>query len=166
MTLPDQTSAHGYYKKALMALCVCLALFASYDTCGKSAGSKLDEIHENKGSLGSNSFKITSLREKFEYFDEFIVYLKNDRKPAYSKKQGAGREDRILVCSVVIQLNRGVKLSKERLVLRKIIYKILKELPGLLERGNWPKGEIKSGLNEFMGGEIVKNVYFTKFVLL
>ena len=150
MTLPSHMAAKGYYKKALMVLCVCLAVFASYDTCGKSVGSTLDKIHENEGSWGINSFKINSLREKYEYFDDFIVYV----------------EERILVCSIVIQLNRGMKGSKERVVLRNIIYTILKERSGLREGGNWPKGKIKNRLNAFMGAEAVKSVYFTKFVLL
>ncbi|MCK4467723.1 MAG: hypothetical protein KAU60_05165, partial [Desulfobacterales bacterium] len=109
---------------------------------------------------------------------------------------GAGGKDRILVCDVVIELNRGMKLPQERIELRKIIYNTLKELlkiplnlparapvasqwqagPPLIKGDFQPldlyeirrslKEEIKIRLNNFMNDKIIKGVYFTKFVLL
>ena len=67
---------------------------------------------------------------------------------------------------MVIELNRGMKLPQERIELRKIIYNILKELSEPPEMRRGLKEEIQSSLNHFMGDEIIKNIYFTKFVLL
>jgi len=96
-----------------------------------------------------------STEERFEYFNDFIVHIKGVRK-----------KDRILVCDVVIELNRGAKLSKERVELRRIIYKTLKELLDLYGNRRRLKKEIKIRSNNFMDDEIIKSVYFTRFVLL
>ena len=95
------------------------------------------------------------MEEQFEYFNYFIVYLKDDH-----------RKNRVLTCDVVIELNQGMKLPQKRIELRKIIYNTLKKFSGLSEIKRGLKEEIKSSLNNFMDDEIIKNVYFTKFVLL
>lgn len=108
-----------------------------------------------RDSAGSTAHGIVSPEERFERFNDFIVRLKGDR-----------REDRILVCSVVMQLNRGMRLPEERARLRRIIYETLKALPGVPQIRKGLREEIKTRLNAFMGGERVKNIYFTTFVLL
>ena len=145
-----------------MTACLCLALCVSGGAWGRSGGDvpgQGSEIGVQEigiaDSAGKRSREIVSTEENFERFDDFIVRLKGD-----------GREDRILVCGVVMQLNRGMRLPEERVPLRKIIYKTLKELPDVSEIRKGLKEEIKSRLNAFMGGERIRNIYFTTFVLL
>jgi hypothetical protein len=178
----------GYYKKALMAVCLCIALFAGNGSVrgqgpgvrdqgselarrqsGGVRGQSLPAVSlagsearsracspnrpidfEKKGSPGT-----ASTEEIFEYFNGFIVHIKR-----------GDFHHRILVCDVVIELNRGMKLPQERIELRKIIYNTLKGLSESPEIRRSLKEEIKTRLNNFMNDEIIKNVYFTKFVLL
>lgn len=149
----------------LMSLCICMTVFASYDTGGEPSRGKSLDVIAQRGSRGVNSFKITSLRERFERFDEFIVYVKGGRT-TFHREGKAGDEDRILVCSVVLQLCRGMKLTKDRVLLRKVIYEMLQGPPGICKVGEQQKEKLKGRLNAFMGDAIVKKVYFTKFVLL
>jgi len=150
------------YKKALMALCLCIVVFAgSGALCGPAANdiSQKPEVRSQK------------LCEKgFECFDDFIVYLKDAHEPVDTDEHGTGREDRILICNVAVELNQGMRLSKERVELRKIIYKTFKELSGLSKVRSELKEEIKEAikirLNNFMDSETIKKVYFIKFVLL
>ena len=150
------------YKKALMALCLCIVVFAgSGALCGPAANdiSQKPEVRSQK------------LCEKgFECFDDFIVYLKDYREPVFRDEQGAIGKNRILLCNLVIELNQGMGFSKERIELRKSIYKTLKELSGLpkIEKGlkEVIKNAIKIRLNNFMGAETIKKVYFIKFLLL
>lgn len=98
---------------------------------------------------------------KVESFNGFIVYLRND-----DYKKG-----RLLVCDVALELNKGMDLTADRVKLRKIIYKITKELSGknisaLPEVRKQLKKQIKIRLNNFMGGRVVKKVLFTRFILL
>ena len=121
---------------------MCVAAFAGG---GSASGQGPEE------GVGGQKF----CEERFEYFNDFIVHIK-----------GVHKKDRILVCDVVIELNRGAKLSKEMVELRRIIYKTLKELfnlPGIRRK---LKKEIEIRSNNFMDDEIIKNVYFTRFVLL
>ena len=227
MTLLRQIVVAGYYKKALIAVCLCIALFAAvwlimshrgqeaWDITGhgivvrgqrsevgsqrseaggqksevryqmsevrgwkSEVGSQESEVGGQKSEVGSQvsevesqrseirghepigsvkkSFPVTaSMEEQFEYFNYFIVYLKDDH-----------RKNRVLTCDVVIELNQGMKLPQKRIELRKIIYNTLKKLSGLPETKRGLKEKIKSSLNNFMDDEIIKDVYFTKFVLL
>ncbi len=155
-------AAAGCYKKALMILCLSLALCASDgawgssvgDTPGRGSGISVQEAGTTD-SVKKRPQGIVSTEENFERFDDFFVRLKDDRK-----------KDRILVCVVVMQLNRGMRLPEERTQLRKIIYKTLKERSGLSEIRQGLREKIKVRLNAFMGDEIIGNIYFTKFVLL
>jgi hypothetical protein len=176
----------GYYKKALVALCLCIALFAGSGAVrgqGSGVGSQMSEAGGQKSEVGSQRSEAGGqksgvrgqrpevksqefCKERFQCFNDFIVYLKDGRKPVFRDERDAGGKDRILVCDVVIELNRGMKLPQERIELRKIIYNTLKEPLDLHEIKRSLKEEIKSRLNNFMDDEIIKNVYFTKFILL
>ncbi|MEA3416833.1 MAG: flagellar basal body-associated FliL family protein [Thermodesulfobacteriota bacterium] len=165
MRLLSQMVVAGYYKKALIAICLCIALFAGSGPVrgqGSEAGGQRSEVGGRKSEVGSQRF----YEERFQYFNDFIVYLKDGCKPVCRDEHGTGRKDRILVCDVVIELNRGMKLPQERIELRKIIYNTLKEPLDLHEIKKSLKEKIKSRLNNFMDDEIIKNVYFTKFILL
>jgi len=162
MTPSSHTAATGYYRKALMAGCLCLALCVSDGAWGRSVGDTPGRGSQNgvqEGGIrdfaGSTAQGIASTEERFERFSDFIVRLKGDRG-----------EDRILVCGVVVQLNRGMRLPEEKVQLRRIIYKTLKVLPGVPQIRKGIREKIKSRLNAFMGGGRVKNIYFTTFVLL
>jgi flagellar basal body-associated protein FliL len=180
-----------------MVICLCIVLFAG----SLFVMSQRLEIRNQKLEFGSQNLEVRSqslpavslagseagdqksevgdqgfCEERFEYFNDFIVQLKDDRK-----------KDRVLICDVVIELNRGMKLPQERIELRKIIYNTLKEplkIPppasqarALRARGDFHpsdlyeirkslKEKINISLNNFMGDEIIKKVYFTKFLLL
>ncbi|MBW2637035.1 MAG: flagellar basal body-associated FliL family protein [Deltaproteobacteria bacterium] len=153
MTLLSLFVTTRYYKKVLIAMCLCVAVFAdSGFVVGQGLGN---------GDQEQICFVKKSLREPastevgFEYFNEFIVPLKD-----------CDRKDRILICDVAIELNQGMKLPKERIGLRKIIYKIFKEQSGLSEIRKGLKETIKIKLNNFMDDETIKKVYFTKLILL
>ncbi|MCD6152349.1 MAG: flagellar basal body-associated FliL family protein [Syntrophobacterales bacterium] len=132
----------GYYKRVLMAVCLCVAVFVG----GQGSGIG-DQRPEARGQ--------ELCEERFEYFNNFIVHLK-----------GSSMKDRLLICDVVIELNQGMKLPEEKVELRKIIYKTLKELSGPPEIRGELKRAIRIRLNNFMDDEILKGVYFTRFILL
>lgn len=148
----------GYYKPALMVVCLFVAVFSGGSAFCGSAG--------NDFSLTSEINRQPFEEKRFEQFDDFIVYLKGARKPVFRNEHGTGRKDRILLCNVVVELNQGMELSKERVELRKIIYKTVKELSGSPKIKRKLKEAIKIRLNNFMDAEIIKQVYFIKFVLL
>jgi len=140
MTLLSRLVYTGYCKKILIAICLCVAVFA---------GSGFVQGQKSEASL------IPDCCGKFQYFNDFIVLLRD-----------SNRKDRLLICDVAIELNQGMKVSEEIAGLRKIIYKTLKELSGSPEIGRKLKEAIKNRLNSFMGDEIIKSVYFTKFFVL
>ena len=150
----------GYYKKVLIAMCLCAVVFAD---SGFAGGQELGAVNQGPEvrdqeqiDFVKRSLKETIFMEgKFEYFKDFTVHLKD------SNKKG-----RILICDVAIELNQGLKLPKKGAGLRKIIYKALKELSGSPETRKKLKETIKIRLNNFMDDEIIKKVYFVKFVLL
>ncbi len=141
----------------LIAVCMCVAAFAG----GGSASGQKSEVGGQGAEVGGQRFReessqgTASTEERFEYFNDFIIHIK-----------GVHKKDRILLCDVVIELNRGAKLPKDRAELRRIIYKTLKELLDLYGNRRKLKKEIKIRSNNFMDDEIIKSVYFTRFVLL
>jgi len=157
MKLPSRVTT-GYYKKALMAVCLCIAVFAGGGAFCGPAGNDLGQ----PSAVSRQKF----CEERFECFDDFIVHLKDARVPVFRDEHGTGRKNGILLCNVVVELNQGMGLLKERIELRKIIYKTLKELSGSPEIRRGLKETIKIRLNNFMDAEIIKKVYFIKFVLL
>jgi hypothetical protein len=151
-----------YYKKILMALCLFIVVFE----CGSAfCGSAKEDVRQNPGVR-----RQLVCENGFECFDDFIIYLKDDREPAFRDKNGIVGEDKILVCNLAVELYQGMTLSTERIELKKIIYKTLKGLSGLprIKSGlkEIIKRAIKIRLNNFMDSETIKEVYFNKFVLL
>ena len=132
----------------LIAVCMCVAAFAG----GGSASGQKSEVGPARNALACEA---GGGQRSFEYFNDFIIHIK-----------GVHKKDRILLCDVVIELNRGAKLPKDRAELRRIIYKTLKELLDLYGNRRKLKKEIKIRSNNFMDDEIIKSVYFTRFVLL
>lgn len=147
MTLFSRFVATGYYKKVLMAICLCVMVFAGIGfVWGQELGAR-DQDPEVR--------LIPDCCGEIQYFKDFIVHLKD-----------SNRKDRILICDVAIELNRGMKLPQKRTGLRKIIYKALEERSGSPEIKRGLKEAIKIRLNNLMGDEIIRKVYFTKFILL
>jgi len=157
MLLPSRVSTR-YYKPALMAVCLFIAVFAGGSAFCGSVGNDL--------SLTSEINRQSFAEKRFEHFDNFIVYLKDTREPVFHDEHGTDRKGRILLCNVVVELNQGMELSKEKVELRKIIYKTVKELSGPPKIRRKLKKIIKIRLNNFMESETIKKVYFIKFVLL
>lgn len=158
----NRTPAARRYRTVLMAACLCLVLCVSGGAWGGAAGDTPAQgsgagVLETRidGSPGRRPHGVASMEERFERFDDFIVCLKDGR-----------RGDRILVCGVVVQLNRGVRIPGERTHLRRTIYATLKGLTASPRIQRGLREKIKVRLNALMGGAGVKNVYFTKFVLL
>ena len=154
MTLLSRFVVTGYYKKVLMAMCLCAVVFAGSGFAGdrgSGIGDQGSGVRDQRSEVRGQEL----CEGRFEYFNDFIVHLKDD-----------STKERILVCDVVIELNRGVKLSKERAGLRKIIYKALKEMSGSPEIRRGLKEAIKIRLNNFMDDETITGVYFAKFILL
>jgi flagellar basal body-associated protein FliL len=174
----------GCAYRVLMAVCLCIALFAGNGSVRgqgpEIGGQSLPPVSLAGSEVRSqelcevSSQETLSTEERFEYFNDFIIHLKDDNK-----------KDRFLICDVVIELNRGMKLPQKRIELRKIIYNTLKELlkippSPLYQRGvrgdfhpselpeirRGLKEEIKISLNNLLDDEIIKKIYFTKFVLL
>ncbi|TFG92077.1 MAG: flagellar basal body-associated FliL family protein [Syntrophobacterales bacterium] len=90
---------------------------------------------------------------RFQYLKGFVVCL--DR---------CG--DKILVCDMALELRQDTKLTTDRVDLRKAIYDICLKISDIPGTRRFLKKEIKTCLNELMGGDIIQQVYFTKFVLL
>lgn len=74
--------------------------------------------------------------------------------------------DKILVCDMVLELCHDTSPTKDSADLRKAIYDICLKISNIPEARRFLKMEIKTCLNELMGGDIIQQVYFTKFVLL
>lgn len=134
-----------------MVACLLLTLCAS----GRSAGDTLEQESASRDFEERALHGTISEEEGFEQFDDFIVCLKDGCK-----------RDRISVCAAAVQLNRGMRLPEEKAALRKVIYKTLQERSEAAEIGKGLREEIKLRLNGYMGEERVRNVYFTKFVVL
>ncbi|MBW2599399.1 MAG: flagellar basal body-associated FliL family protein [Deltaproteobacteria bacterium] len=154
MTLLSRFVVTGYYKKVLMVMCLCVVVFVGSGFVGDRGSGIGDQGPEVRGQ-GSGVREQGLCEERFGYFNDFIVHLKD-----------SNGKDRFLICDVVIELNQGMELPKERVELRKIIYKTLKELSGSPEIRRELKETIKIRLNNFMDDEILKGVYITRFILL
>jgi flagellar basal body-associated protein FliL len=162
--MPTSHSARtGFLKKGMVILFLSLVLCAGGSAWGDDfpgdapapePASGLREAvivdSEPAGPLGA-----VSADEGFAHFDEFIIRLTDDNSG-----------DRILVCALSMELNPGMALPKERFDLRKIIYKTLKEHADFFKVGEGIREEIRERLNDFMGKKKIKNVYFTKFIVL
>ncbi|MBW2569457.1 MAG: flagellar basal body-associated FliL family protein [Deltaproteobacteria bacterium] len=169
MTVFKRIVAEEHYKKKeLVIACLCIVLLAgSWFVMDQRSeirsqklevGSQKSEVGSQKPEVGSQKSEVRDqgfCKEGFECFNDFIVYLKDDRG-----------KDRVLICDVVVELNQKMELSQKKIELRKNIYNTLKKLSGFSEIKRELKEEIKSSLNKFMDDEIIKDVYFTKFVLL
>ena len=162
MISPSHFATRGYCRKALMVASLCLVLYAGDGAYGRPvgetlrAGSRVGVLEEGiRASSEKRPQWRFSAEAKFEGFEDFIVHLKDDRK-----------KDRILLCTVVVEMNRGMTLPGERTPLRRIIYMTLKERSGSSEPIKGLRADLKTRLNAFMGGERIRTIYLTKFVLL
>ena len=162
--MPTSHSAcTGLVKKGMAVLFLSLALCAGGSAWGSSSGdapapgpvSGPREAAINGDSEPAAPRETASSEERFAHFDEFIIRLTDDNSG-----------DRILVCTVAMELNPGMALPEERLALRKIVYKTLKEHADFFKVGEGIREEIRERLNAFMGMKKIKNVYFTKFIVL
>ena len=97
--------------------------------------------------------------DALEHFHNFAIDFKD----------GQGNY-KVLLCDVALELNKGVKLSREPADIRKVIYKTLQaKTIESLTAGKGKKAlkkELESELDRILGGQAVKQVYFTRFTLL
>ncbi len=104
---------------------------------------------------------VVSSGDRFMPLEHFAVNLKD----------GQGNY-RVLVCDLVLELNRGWETAKDKsLDLRKIIYKTVRtnSTPILQKSPKIRKQllkEIEKEVNGALGEGAVKHVYFTKYILL
>ncbi len=102
---------------------------------------------------------VWSLDENVERFNDFVIDLRDE--------QG---NHRLLICNVTLGLSKDIKVSENRVDVRRIIYKTAKKIKiaqvTSVDVRKRLKETIRSELNNFWGEEAVKQIYFVKFVLL
>ncbi|MBN2516012.1 MAG: flagellar basal body-associated FliL family protein [Deltaproteobacteria bacterium] len=155
----------------VMPMCLMIMILVGFGCLGKTTVGSADIGEDRDVRSGTEDLisgkarqehihvqKVTLPQASFEYFKEFIIYVKDDTSSG------------VLVCNVVLELRPGTKLTQDRFELRKIIYRISKELrihfSSLLNARERLKKEIKEKLNRFMGNDVITDVYITKFILL
>ena len=133
----------------------------SYAGVSGNTDSAPDKISSLSGTVKNEKSKSPEThlpKQKFVYFNGFIVHLKDNYK-----------KDRVLISDVVLELDGKGDFPEDMTRLRKIIYETCKDLEKnpypLLEAKRRIKRQIKSNVNNFIGGETVKKVYITKFIL-
>ncbi|MBE9546719.1 MAG: flagellar basal body-associated FliL family protein [Proteobacteria bacterium] len=103
--------------------------------------------------------EVSVLEGKIENFDNFIIGLRDD--------QG---NYRVLICDISFELNKDAEISGKRVNVRRTIYKaVIRKKVGQVKPAEVReilKKTIRFELNNFLGEEIVKRVYFARFVLL
>ncbi len=108
---------------------------------------------------GETAEGVWSLDENVERFDDFVIDLRDE--------QG---NHRLLICNVTLGLSKDIKVSENRVEVRRIIYKTAKKIKiaqvTSVDAKKGLKKTIRSELNNFWGEEAVKQIYFVKFVLL
>ncbi len=160
--LNDILPKYCFWKK-IFALCIFVAVCnSSLVYGGDILGSDgLSDFHAIVKDAGAKEVSerllpdVLSREETFQQFEEFTVPLQEGLK-----------KGRILVCTLVIEPNQGVIFPEDKASMRKIIYGILKGQKDISQSRRRLKEDIKAGLNAFMGGQGVKDIYFTKFILL
>jgi len=155
MKLINHRVSAGIFGKTMLAVFLLFALTADVNASGGSVGDTAGEKSALGDSGGSSDGGNISGGERFERFDDFTVPLKD-----------VHGGDRILVCTMIVELHRGANLPEERCGLRKIIYGTLKERSGATDMKKGLRKVIKERLNIALQGHTIRNVYFTKFVLL
>lgn len=102
--------------------------------------------------------EVKSINNKIENFDSFMVDL-NDGNGNY----------RVLVCDMVIEMDPDKKVAENKLEIRKKVYDALKDKARYMLTSTTSyiiiKKDVKDELDRKLGGG-VREVYFTKFVLL
>jgi flagellar basal body-associated protein FliL len=98
-------------------------------------------------------------RYQYEHFKEFAI-------PVYNETGKC----RVLLCDIVLELNDGITISKERQRLRKLLYKTSRSLGHGVDDIRSMKQQlcdrIKHDVNEAVVKEAVKDVQMTRFLLL
>jgi len=96
----------------------------------------------------------------YEYFSDFIISL---------SCPGRG-EKTLLCCDIVLSVRPGVCLTESRATIRRIIYRVVTDArnhcSGSYEMRKELQTIIREKINESFGSEVVKDVYFEKFVIL
>ena len=99
-----------------------------------------------------------ALNKRFEYFDDFIIPV----------KEGI-HKDRILLCDVVLELHEGAQLPADRVMLRKVIYKTYRDVISAqttAETRKTLKRHLRVSLAQCLGDDVVREILFTRFVML
>ncbi len=141
----------------LVTGCLLLILLLAAD--GNASGGHIREIALPGSISESSAERFVGGEgpggEHFERFGDFTIPLKD-----------AAGGDRILVCTMIVALHRGMDLPEERTGLRTVIYRVLRERSGAAEMEKGLRKDIKERLNIALRGDKVQDIYFTRFVLL
>lgn len=117
---------------------------------------EMQDVGVHRGEIAGGEW---SLDGSVERFDDFVIDLRDEHG-----------SHRLLICNVTIELSKDIKVSENRVDVRRIIYKTAKKIKiaqvTSVDARKRLKKTIRSELNNFWGEEAVKQIYFVKFVLL
>jgi flagellar basal body-associated protein FliL len=133
---------------------------------GDNFGKESEEASKAAGSVtesGSTSTPVVPLADKVItiYFKDFIIDLKD-----------TSGKSKILVCDVAIDIseNQNVAQLVNNKDVRKIIYRTAKGKSAValrsMEERKRLKNEMAKELEKMLGEGIVKNVYFTNYIIM
>ena len=164
-------SSFGYCKNLFIIVFLCTLLSGAADVCTAACGAFDARKKEGMQSQVRKKIQNATIRkiadeERFEQFDDFIVRLRYNNKIVCRDAKNADVNGRVLLCTVIVQMNEGMELPKDKLQLRKVIYGALKKPLDSVDIRETIREEIKLKLNTFVGEGKVHGVYFAKFILL
>lgn len=110
------------------------------------------------GEYSAELAEIKPVYENSELLDNFTIDLRDDNG-----------QYRVLVCDVAIVLNPDKKISENKLEVRKNVYNALKNKGRYILTSSKAYSKIKKEMRDELDGLLgggVKEVYFTKFILL
>jgi hypothetical protein len=171
MTRYNCGSLFGYCKGLFIVVFLCTALSGAAGICMAAceASDKQPCVKGRESAIAGpkkDSGQNIAIEGKFEQFDDFIVRLRYDTQTACRDAKDADTNGRVLLCTIVVQMNEGTELPKDKLQLRKIIYGVLREPFSSSNIRETMRKKIKSKLNAFIDKKGVDGVYFAKFILL
>ena len=112
-------------------------------------------------NAGVSKEKVSVVLEaaNIERFDDFVISMKDDHG-----------NYRVLICDIALELSKDAKISESRVNIRRTIYKAAKKkrIDQVMTHNfrKTLKKAIKFELNNYLGEKIIKQVYFTRFVLM
>lgn len=150
----EEVPAEPEKKKISLWILVSLSVFLLLCVTGTSFW-----IYIKVRSADVGKEEVSVLEGKIENFDNFIIGLKDN----YGNY-------RVLICDISFELSKDADIPEKRVNVRRTIYKaVIRKKVGQVKPAEVReilKETIRFELNNSLGEEIVKRVYFTRFVLL